>query len=268
MNMIDENIVPEINYLVFRKCTPSWRIKPDLIDFYDITYVTKGSALYTIDGKSCVIGEGDILCIPPGHTRSAAPIPDSDDLMQCFALNFSVSTINGTPVRLPFPLVFPLGIRKDLVRYCHELTMAWVEKEPGCLIKTRGLLLLILHLLFEHIVYNVDSSNRDYRVKKICRYIATHYAEKFSVRKAAELTGLNPVYFGALFHQETGLTLHQYIARIRVRNGENMLRSGEYKVSEAAEYCGYADVFYFYKQFKRILGYAPSACIPKRSGGV
>jgi AraC-like DNA-binding protein len=266
MHKIDENIVPEIHYLVFRKCTPGWRIKADTIDFYDITYVTKGSARYTIDGKNYVINEGDVLCIPPAHIRAAVTIPDK--LMQCFALNFSIYTLNGTPVRLPFPLIFPLGIRKDLIRYCHESTIAWVEKEPGYLIKTRGLLLLIFHLLFEHIVYNVDSSSRDYRVKKICHYIATHYAEKISVKQAAEITGLNPVYFGALFRQQTGLTMHQYIARIRVKNGENMLRSGECKVSEAAEYCGYSDVFYFYKQFKRILGYAPSTCIPKRSGGV
>ncbi|MDR0638559.1 MAG: AraC family ligand binding domain-containing protein [Spirochaetaceae bacterium] len=174
---IDENIVPEIDYLVFRRCTPEWRIKRDMIDFYDITYVTAGKARYTIDGKDYVVGEGDLLCIPPGHTRVAISMPDN--LMHCFALNFSVYDITGTPARLPFPLISQIGIRRDLIRHCHELITAWVEKEPGYLIKTRGVLLLILHILFEHIVYNIDSSNRDYRVKKVCRHIATHYAEKF-----------------------------------------------------------------------------------------
>jgi YesN/AraC family two-component response regulator len=94
---------------------------------------------------------------------------------------------------------------------------------------------------------------------------SSDYHQKFSVKKVAETIGLNPVYFGAIFHQQTGLTFHQYIAHIRVKNGENMLRSGEYKVCEAAEHCGYSDAFYFYKQFKRILGYAPSSCIPKWS---
>jgi AraC-like DNA-binding protein len=261
---LNENIVPEINYLVRRNCTPEWRIKRDTIDFYDITYVTEGRARYTIDGKDWTLNEGDLLCIPPGHTRAAVSLPDKP--MHCFAVNFSAYDITGTPARVPFPLISHIGLRRDLIRYFHELTTAWIEKEPGYLLRTRGLFLLILHILFEHIVYNIDSSNRDYRVKKICRHIATHYAEKLSVKKAAEATGLNPVYFGALFHQQTGFTLRQYVARIRVKNGENMLRSGEYKVSEAAEHCGYSDVFYFYKQFKRILGYAPSTCIPKRSG--
>lgn len=262
---IDENIVPEIEYLVFRKCLPGWRIKQDTIDFYDITYVTAGSARYTIDGKNQVLTAGDLLCIPPGHTRSA--VPATDDLMHCFAVNCYVHSVDGSPSRIPLPLISHIGLRKDLLRHCHELTTAWVEKEPGYLIKTRGILLLILHLLFEQIVYNTGTLHRDYRVKKICRYIADHYAEKFTVKDAACATGLNPVYFGALFRKETGVTLCQYLARIRVKNGENMLRSGEYKVREAAEYCGYSDVFYFYKQFRKILGYAPSACIPKRRRG-
>jgi AraC-like DNA-binding protein len=261
---IDENIVPGINYLVRRKCTPEWRIKRDTIDFYDITYVTEGSACYTIDGKDYTLNEGDLLCIPPGSMRAAVSLPEKP--MHCFAVNFFAYDFTGSPARIPFPLISHIGLRRDLTRHCHELTAAWVEKEPGYLIKTRGVFLLILHILFEHIVYNIDPSNRDYRVKKVCRHIAAHYAEKFSVKKAAEVTGLNPVYFGALFHQQTGFTLHQYIARIRVKNGENMLLSGEYKVAEVAEHCGYSDVFYFYKQFKRILGYAPSTCIPKRGG--
>jgi hypothetical protein len=34
----------------------------------------------------------------------------------------------------------------------------------------------------------------------------------------------------------------------------------------ATEEYGYCDVYYFYKQFKALLGFAPSQCIPKSSG--
>jgi YesN/AraC family two-component response regulator len=44
-----------------------------------------------------------------------------------------------------------------------------------------------------------------------------------------------------------------------------MLESGAYQVAEVAEYCGYNDVFHFYKHFKRIAGIAPSYYIPKLS---
>jgi AraC-like DNA-binding protein len=88
--------------------------------------------------------------------------------------------------------------------------------------------------------------------------------EKLTLKEMAGMSGLNPVYFDALFKQETGLTMHQYLIRTRVRNAENMLRSGECNASEAAENCGYCDFNHFYRQFKAVMGIPPSQCIPKR----
>jgi AraC-like DNA-binding protein len=261
-NHIDEGMVPNIDYLVFRKCTPSWRISQAPLYVYDVTYVTAGSACYTIDGVDYEIHKGDLFCLPPGHIREAET--KHNNLMHCFAVNFELKDLYGYQAKLPFPLISHIGIHKDLLRLYHELVFTWLEKEPGYSIKSCGLFILILHLLFERIVYNIDSSGKDSRVKKVCRYITRHFSEKSSVRNLAALTGLNPVYFGALFKKETGLTVHQYIAKTRVKNGENMLKSGEFTVADVAERCGYSDTFYFYKQFKRIMGFAPSACIPKR----
>jgi two-component system response regulator YesN len=70
-----------------------------------------------------------------------------------------------------------------------------------------------------------------------------------------DLAGLNAFYFGSLFKRETGLSMCQFLARIRVKNAEKMLLSGDYKNAEEVAYgCGYADVFHFYKQFKAVKG--------------
>jgi AraC-like DNA-binding protein len=49
--------------------------------------------------------------------------------------------------------------------------------------------------------------------------------------------------FDHLFKRETGMSIHQYINKVRTRNAENMLKSGNYKVEEIAEHCGLSDVF-------------------------
>ncbi|MDR3284830.1 MAG: AraC family transcriptional regulator [Treponema sp.] len=94
--------------------------------------------------------------------------------------------------------------------------------------------------------------------------MAEHYSDQLTVREMAERLNLNPVYFGALFKKETGVTMNQYLIQTRMRNAENMLRSGEYKIKKAAERCGYTDMYYFRKQFKAQIGIPPSQCIPKR----
>jgi YesN/AraC family two-component response regulator len=58
----------------------------------------------------------------------------------------------------------------------------------------------------------------------------------------AGMTGLNAVYFGALFRRETGMTLNRYLLKTRMKNGEN-----------------------FSRHFKEACGISPSACIPKKN---
>jgi AraC-like DNA-binding protein len=255
-------MVPELEYLVYRKCTPTWQIKEAVFDFWDITYLTEGGARYTIDGKVYDLTEGDLFCMPPGHVRTAKILPGK--LMQCFAVNFRLRDPQGRDIKLPFSLISPIGHREDLIHLFQEFVFTWMERPPGYLIKAHGMFLLILHRLYELLVYNTDSETVDFRVKKVARYIAAHYPEKISVKDMAAMTGLNAVYFGALFKQETGLTMGRYLINTRIRNAENMLRSGEYKVGEAAELCGYNDTFHFYKQFKQVCGIAPSECVPKK----
>jgi AraC-like DNA-binding protein len=62
------------------------------------------------------------------------------------------------------------------------------------------------------------------------------------VEKPAAMLSLNAAYFGTLFNRETGTSVNRYIARIRIRNAENILRSGVCRVTEAAEQCGYSDM--------------------------
>jgi AraC-like DNA-binding protein len=259
----EDRFVVDIDYFVYRKCTPSWNIGEALLPVWDMTYVLNGSALYLVNGKEHVLTAGDLFCMPPDNVRKAHTFPNK--LMTCFAINFRLTTKTGE-ARLPFPLISHIGSRKDIVRLFHELSFTWLDRQPGYLIKSHALFMLILHRLYELIVYKIDSESGDFRVKKVMRYIAQHYMERISVHKMAEMIGLHPVYFGRLFKQESGLSMSEYQARTRIRNAENMLRSGEYQVNEAAEHCGYCDVYHFYKQFKAVMGIAPSACIPKRGG--
>jgi len=123
--------------------------------------------------------------------------------------------------------------------------------------------MLILHRLSEIIVYDVDSAAGDYRINKITRYISTHYGEKLTVKNLAAKVNLKPDYFGQIFKQKTGKMLRQYINQVRVQNAELMLQSGNYKVHDAAEKCGFSDISHFYKEFRALRGFAPSRCIPR-----
>lgn len=256
---INDFLVPDIGYLIYRKCTPTWEIERNEISFYDITYVVEGKGIYIINGVKYEVKRGDLLCIPRGSIRMAQCIVD--DLMNLYSANFKLYEMNGQLVDLPLPLLTHIGIKSDLVGLFRELSNAWVRKETGYHIKTRGLLLVIIHRLFELIILKKDPASIDYRVKKAIDYISENYTSNVSVKEIANLVGLNTVYFGALFKNETGILVNQYLTKTRINHAEDMLQNGECNVSEAAERCGYNDLSHFRKQFKMIKGYSPSQCL-------
>ncbi|MDR1971437.1 MAG: AraC family transcriptional regulator [Treponema sp.] len=259
---IEYNLVPEIDYFIHRRCGPNWRISEQFLPIYDLTYLLSGSARYTINGISRELSAGDLLCVPANSIRAGITFPDR--LMHCFAVDFALKDGAGKAAALPFPLVSRIGMQGDIIHLFQELDFAWLDKQPGYTIKTRGFLLLILHRLFELIEYKIKVSQEDPRIKKIMYYITNHYFEKITVQKMAAMVGLNEVYCGALFRAKTGLSMHRYIIKTRIRNAENMLKSGEYSVKDAAEHCGFSDIYHFYKQFKALMGFSPSKAIPKK----
>jgi AraC-like DNA-binding protein len=258
-----DDFVPHISNHDFRKCTPDWRILQRQVEDHDITYVIKGGARYTINGVAHELQPGDLLCLTEGDMKEAVTYPQN--LMQYYEVNFTINqqrpkiTKGGTL----FPAVSHIGLRQDIIDLFRELTICRTEQQNGHILKTRALLMLIIHRLSEIIVYDVDAEPGDYRIGRITRHIAQHYADKLTVKDMARQVRLDLGYFGHLFKRETGLTIHQYINKIRVRNAENMLQSGNYKVQEVAENCGFSDVFHFYKSFKALRGFPPSRCIPK-----
>jgi AraC-like DNA-binding protein len=259
-SLADGAFIPDIHYLIFRKSTPAWHIKEHIVNNYNLTYLIKGKARYYINSVFYEVAAGDMIYTETGDASSAHTYTDA--LMECFSVNFSMKDRSGAS--LPFPPVSHIGLHRDIINLFHELIYVWSDRQNGYMIQARGLFFLILHRFLEFVVYKREPSTCDYRIKKILRYVAKYYAKKISMKKMALLVELNTVYLGALFKKETGGTLKQYVIKTRVRNAENLLRSGEYTVTEVAELCGYTDMFYFYKQFKSVLGIAPSRCIPKR----
>lgn len=258
--MLDD-FIPKINYHVFRKCTLDWRLRSHYVDDTDMTYVIGGKSRYIIDGISYNLEQGDMLYLTEGVQKEAITFPHS--LMRCFSVNFS-SLYPGSKAAAPaFPIMSHIGVRQDIIDLFRELSVSWARQQDGYIFKTRALLMLILHRLSEILIFSGNAGTGDYRINKVMSNIAVQYSDKLTVKNLAQQVQLDDVYFGHLFKQETGMTVLQYIMRIRVRNAENMLQTGNYKVAEVAEHCGFSDVVHFYKSFKALRGFPPSRCIPK-----
>lgn len=251
------NIVITVDYFNHRICTPSWSIEYSNTNFVDMTYVINGHAEYVINGKKYLVSPGDLLTIPKGSYRSAQSCPEA--LMECYCINGAIRNINGEDISMPFPIIYNIGLQKDIIDLYNEIKFAWQIRTPGYLLKVRSIYMLIIYHYFNIINNHNEASQLDKRIHKILQYVSNHFNEALTVKKMADMVDLSDMYLGWLFKKETGMTFHNFLTSIRMNRAKELLSSGEYKVNEVAYLCGFSDVFYFSRVFKKHYGFAPSS---------
>ncbi len=260
MNYAEIN--PQIDLFINRHSTSTWIIEDAITDFIDLTYIFYGKAFYTINGINYEVSEGDLLCVPFGNRRSATT--DPDNLMISYALNIQLYDLKGMNVDLPFPLISHIGKYEELLILYKELNFEWLKKGEGYELKARAILLMILHYYFKLLYFKNNNINIDMRIQKAVNHVLSNLEKQIEVEELASLSGLTTAYFGTLFKKYVGLSVKEYINRMKVNNAENILLSGEFTVQEAAFKCGFDDIFYFSKLFKKIKGFSPSRILMEK----
>ncbi|MCX7711783.1 MAG: AraC family transcriptional regulator [Clostridia bacterium] len=251
-----EQLIPTVNYFVHRIAAPSWSIVRDMISFHDLTYIDKGKATYLINDVPYHVRAGDVIYIPKGNIREAYTYEDT--LMQSYAFNFDFFVPGNEEVVLPFPTILQIGRFNELTDLCQDFNRTWVEKNPGYQLKARALFMQILHKLLTFTLFSNSNRNLDPRIGTIKEYIINHYFEPLEIEQLAEMFHLHPVYLGALFKKCTGSSIKEFITKIRINSAESLLSMGGYTVGEAAVRCGFEDIYYFSKVYKKYKGVPPS----------
>lgn len=95
-------------------------------------------------------------------------------------------------------------------------------------------------------------------VQTVINHINLNVAEPHTLKSLAALCHISPSYLSALFKQETGSTLIDYINNQRVKRAAHLLASTNRSIADIAEEMGILDVNYFAKVFKRIYGVTPT----------
>jgi AraC-like DNA-binding protein len=96
-------------------------------------------------------------------------------------------------------------------------------------------------------------------VRQAQQYLREHVGARTSVAELAALARLSPSHFAALFRRATGTSVLRYQTRLRMSRARELLDTTDRPIAEIARALGYADPFYFSRQFGRIHGVSPSA---------
>lgn len=91
-------------------------------------------------------------------------------------------------------------------------------------------------------------------VTKAREYIVENFKKDISLTDCAECVGISPYYLSHIFKERTGDTFVEYLSRIRIEEAKNLALNKNLTVSDISSRCGYLNITYFCKVFKRMTG--------------
>lgn len=107
-------------------------------------------------------------------------------------------------------------------------------------------------------IYETRHAKNYQRLKKTLDFIEAHYGDPLKVDQIAGEVYLSPSRLSHIIKEELGITLGEYISRVRIEKAKVLLKNGDIPISQIALGVGYPDQSYFTKVFKRI-----EQCTPK-----
>jgi len=87
-----------------------------------------------------------------------------------------------------------------------------------------------------------------------------------NVATMARRAGLSQAHFSRVFHVITGQSPRDFLMQTRLMKARHLLTGTELSINEISSRLGYADIFFFSRQFKEKIGVSPSAYRKKTLG--
>jgi len=130
------------------------------------------------------------------------------------------------------------------------------SKGPLARLLTESLLHSCLRLIRAMPVHHTRKAVRTY--ESICLYVQENFQTSLSRESVAQHFGLAPNHVSRLFRQESSMRFNDYLNVIRMNRAKFLLRNYSMTLKEIAANCGYSDVTYFCRVFKKVNKGTPS----------
>ncbi len=154
--------------------------------------------------------------------------------------------------------VFTPGTDTGLIRQLFFIALDISGKNPPYKARLISALDNLVHtsLISAHLV----SGHKNPYIVEVINDILNHaFDPDFDLIDRIIRTGYTPNYFRRIFRQETGVPPLEFMNNIRIDHAKELLIQKDDKTSfsEIALACGFSDVYYFSRLFKKNTGYTP-----------
>lgn len=243
---------------------------------FELTYVESGHFHFSVSSDTFSLGPGEAVFINSRVLHQVKPAQKENPVYYSytFAPEFISETMQSLiAAKYIIPLMqnggFPYHIFNESTPWewdclSHIRTLNQAAASTG--FEREFLVLHSLQRIFIDMIQNlpglctaspspVDSSH--YSIMKIMLYIKKHYTETITLEDMANAANISKSSCNRLFHRILNMTPFGYLLEFRINQSKKLLKQDTRSITEIAYACGFHDVSYYCKEFRRQNGISP-----------
>ena len=240
-----------------KRIVPNWHENIELLCFISGKgYLKCGTERYAVRGGDVAVINPDVLHMTGG---------DGELIYHCLIVDRTFCEANGIDIlSLHFKeIISDPVIFESFCEAVEAIKSARSDKNAAFSVpRARARVLALLLGLCDNYVVS-KSSGRDLRsasaarIKTVMTYMRSHLSEPVTLDEIAEHAGVSKYHLSREFKLFTGATIFDSLNIMRCKEARHLLSSGA-TVSEAAHACGFENLSYFSRTFKKYTGKLPS----------
>ena len=106
-------------------------------------------------------------------------------------------------------------------------------------------------------IFQFQNNHADEAIAMVQKYMEKNYNKTITMTEMAGISSMSPRNLIRRFEQATSNTPLEYLQRFRIENAKKMLENRNDGIEQIAMKCGYEDMSFFRKVFKRHVGMTP-----------
>lgn len=223
--------------------------------YYGIIYCIEGTATYRFSSdKSYKVCAGDLVLLSPDASYSISAKND----FRHYTVNFEMHRDSSATDF--FSEDFYLLHSENSGLYNHifkKLITHWTSRKICFEMQATACLYELLSLAVSEILEKQFHTGSYIRMRPSKEYIDKNYASDITLDMLANLSNMSVTNFRREWMKLYGETALEYRDKLRLFHAKEYLMSGYYTVTEVSQKCGFDDVNYFIRFFKKHTGISP-----------
>lgn len=227
---------------------------------YGFLFIIRGAVRIRVNTTIYELRPGAVFHAAPGMQMEAKVISGSElEYYSVFYILGDNCAVNGNHAcNAHFKLELETTPRIiELLTILHQ--NAHTPEGVGKL-RVKELFLSIMHqVLAGHKNRENNNSPNKEVIEEAISYIKRNYMNLLTLEELAAIHAMNPKRFSYYFYKYAGFRPIDFVIHYRMERACELLKMGNFTVSDIAISVGYANPFYFSRAFKKKFGMPPSA---------